>query len=208
MSLEQSNRFIKYAMILCGLGALALGIFVSSNQSIDAPPTISGTFLPEARPMPETPLQFANIGSKSIQHLKGKWSLVFFGYTHCPDVCPMTLTTIKQALKTMPDPNIVNVLFISVDPHRDTPEILEKYMGYFDSRYFAATASLATLEQISKHFYTVFHTPSAPTEEHYNVDHSSAILVLNPNAEFQAVLSAPHTIESLQADIKALTLQP
>lgn len=147
------------------------------------------------------------------EQLQGKWSFVFFGYTHCPDVCPTALTMLNAvALDLEKDGPAKNVrdearfLFVTVDPERDTVEQLSKYVPYFNKSFVGLTEAdkggiLSLTAQLGIPYMKV---PVKGDEQNYQVDHSSSILLFNPNGHLQALFSAPHDAAVLSGDFRIL----
>jgi len=138
---------------------------------------------------------------------KGNYSIVFFGYTNCPDICPTTLLDmqkIDKQLKTskIPRPNFV---FISVDPDRDTPDVLNDYINYFNPEFKALTGDQANILSIASQLGVAYHVADHEKDDLvYDVDHASALFVINPQGERIGIFSAPHDVNVLIADIKLL----
>ena len=138
----------------------------------------------------------------SNQSLKDKWSLLFFGYTHCPDVCPLTLHQLAQANKELADKldSTPDIIMISVDPDRDTSEILEKYVRSFGENVSGVTGKNEELDKLTSQL-GIFYNANKHEGENYSVNHSAAVILINKNAEFHAVFSAPHSIEHFVSDL-------
>ena len=142
------------------------------------------------------------------EDVQGHWSLVFFGYTNCPDICPMTLTVMAQA-RQQAEEDFPEVIFVSVDPARDKVEQLGEYVHYFDEKFTGVTGSPEMLKALTLQMSAVFmHLPAEPGNgENYLVDHTASIMLLNPEGKLHAFLRAPHTPakikESLAVVIKA-----
>lgn len=137
--------------------------------------------------------------------LKGKWTLLFFGYTHCPDICPVTLTELTQGVQQL-TPAVrddTQVVFVSVDPKRDNPEHLGNYVHYFDESYIGATGELKQIEAFARQLDSKFSHETDPMGLPI-VNHSSAILLLDPQVRYYARLSAPHYAENIRAQYLAL----
>ncbi len=133
----------------------------------------------------------------------GKWSVVFFGFTHCPDVCPITLTVMKDVVKQLesvdvPQPQTV---FVSVDPNRDTPEVMKRYIGYFNPEFVGVTGELNEVHKFTKSLgiVTAF-TAREDDPTQYDVDHTASMLLIDPEQRVRAKLSAPHTADSIVSD--------
>ena len=140
-----------------------------------------------------------------VERLQNRWSLIYFGFTNCPDLCPLTLTQfakVDEELGTEPTPPI-QYIFVSVDPDRDTPDQLGAYVEFFLPELIGVTGNSVDLENFASQLAVGFKAHS-DKGENYPVDHSNAILLVNPAAEFQAVLTAPHTAERLAADFRAI----
>ena len=138
----------------------------------------------------------------SNQSLKDKWSLLFFGYTHCPDVCPLTLHQLAQANKELADKldSTPDIIMVSVDPDRDTSEILQKYVRSFGENVSGVTGKNEELDKLTSQL-GIFYNANKHEGENYSVNHSAAVILINKNAEFHAVFSAPHSIEHFVSDL-------
>ena len=138
----------------------------------------------------------------SNQSLKDKWSLLFFGYTHCPDVCPLTLHQHAQANKELADKldSTPDIIMVSVDPDRDTSEILQKYVRSFGENVSGVTGKNEELDKLTSQL-GIFYNANKHEGENYSVNHSAAVILINKNAEFHAVFSAPHSIENFVSDL-------
>jgi len=122
---------------------------------------------------------------------RGRYLLVFFGFTHCPDVCPAALQTVTAALGMLgAKANRVTPIFITLDPERDTPEKLSEYVKSFDARVVGLTGSLDQVHAVAKAYRVVFKkSESARGGNDYTLDHTSIIYLMDPNGEFVAPLS-------------------
>tara|TARA_B000000477_G_C6086022_1_gene225465 strand:+ start:323 stop:910 length:588 start_codon:yes stop_codon:yes gene_type:complete len=138
----------------------------------------------------------------SNQSLKDKWSLLFFGYTHCPDVCPLTLHQLAQANKELADKleSTPDIIMVSVDPDRDTSEILQKYVRSFGENVSGVTGKNEELDKLTSQL-GIFYNANKHEGENYSVNHSAAVILINKNAEFHAIFSAPHSIEHFVSDL-------
>lgn len=130
--------------------------------------------------------------------LQGQWSFVFFGYTNCPDVCPSTLTTLNLMLKAVSNQSadipLPRVMMVSVDPERDTVKQLSQYMPYFNPAFVGLTAtSQAAVDTLTKQFGIAYLLKKKSSDDkEYSVDHSGAVLLINPQGKLHALFSAPH----------------
>jgi protein SCO1/2 len=147
--------------------------------------------------------------------LQGHWTLVFLGFTHCPDVCPTTLARLAQAQKAwaaLPEATRPRLLFVSVDPDRDTPDRVGEYAHAFHKDTLAATADIPALEAFARSLSLVFMKVPAPAgapADQYSVDHSAALAVLDPQARMAGVIQpsgeAGLDAQAIAADLVALT---
>lgn len=130
--------------------------------------------------------------------LQGQWSFVFFGFTNCPDVCPSTLTKLNLMLKAISNQSadipLPRVMMVSVDPERDTVEQLGKYMPYFNTNFIGLTAEKQSdIDALTKQFgIAYFLNKKSPDDKEYSVEHSGAILLVNPQGKLHALFSAQH----------------
>jgi protein SCO1/2 len=184
-------------------GGFAISWIISSNKSIELE---SGLwFGDQARALPEFELVDHNQQQLVKSDLNGTWSLMFFGYTHCPDICPTSLQTMSDMVSAIDDPDVVaalRVYFVSVDPERDKPEVLASYVTYFNPDFIGATAIEEKLSILTRSL-GIAHDIRNKVEgsSSYDVDHSSAIVLINPQAEFAGLFSAPHDAQVLARDM-------
>ena len=166
---------------------------------------IQGTILSPARKI-SVPALTKDDGSTFTQDdLAGHWSLLFFGYTHCPDVCPVTMGVAAQAKKIAQANNqdFPDVFFISVDPDRDKVEMLAEYVQYFDKDFIGVTGDESLIKALTLQMSVVYmKMPSSDTD--YVVDHSSALLLLNPEGRLVAFMNPPHEPKTILKDFQII----
>lgn len=166
----------------------------------------SGTVLTPPRPLPAAAFTDHRGEPFGDEQLRDRWSLLFFGFTSCPDICPMTLTILAQvetALADLPAPLRPQVVLVSVDPKRDTPEQLAKYVQFFSPSFVAVTAPQATLDEFTRQMgVPVGITPLG--DDNYTVDHSAAVFAINPDGALRALFSPPHAAGTLAEDFRRL----
>jgi protein SCO1/2 len=138
-------------------------------------------------------------------NLKGKWHLVFFGYTHCPDVCPTTLNELSLAVdhivkKTRAE---IGIVFVSVDPERDTPDVLKSYVSSFDAPITALSGTDAEVKQIASD-YRVYYAKHPREDGGYDMDHSAIIYVMDPEGRFTATLTPDEAAPDIEARLQKL----
>jgi protein SCO1/2 len=141
-------------------------------------------------------------------NLRGHWSLMFFGYTNCPDFCPTTLTTLaamEKRLRTAKATVLPQVIFVSVDAKRDTPAQLAKYVPYFDPGFIGLTAvDQPGIDAFAKNLGVAVVIQPAAADGNYSVDHSGAIFVLSPDGRIAAILTGPFSATALQGDFQRI----
>lgn len=209
-SKNPQTRLILLAILVGSISALA---GVSFWKVMQGPPQASDAtllLLPEPRVIADFSLVDDDGQPFSLERLKGQWSLLFFGFTHCPDVCPSALYDLAQVRKTLArnDPektNNLQVLFVSVDPERDTPRQLNQYVNYFDPEFIGVTGPEAQLAPLTLQLGIAYRIEDhEPGSQQYNVDHSASILLMNPNGQLHGVFPAPHQSDSMAAEIAAV----
>ena len=153
---------------------------------------------PKARQLPAISLQGSDGQTYQADQFKGMWHLVFFGYTFCPDICPTTLAELKRIKSQLPQEiqAQIQILMISVDPDRDTPEQLKAYLHYFDPSFLGLTGAIEDIPLLSNATSIPF-IPGDTSKPHYTVDHSGNLALINPQGEQLGVIRAPLNISGL-----------
>jgi protein SCO1/2 len=210
------NRTTAY--ILIAAFAAALGLWAAQRWAGQRPapgPQLQAVRLFEQpRELPAFSLQQSDGTPLVPGELKGHWTLVFLGFTHCPDVCPTTLAELAQAQhrwSPLPESTRPRVLFVSVDPERDTPDHVGEYAHAFHKDTLAATADLPALEAFARSLSMVFMKVPAPAgapADQYSVDHSATLAVLDPQARMAGVVSPPFDPKAIAADLATLAGNP
>ena len=164
--------------------------------------------LPEPRVIADFALVDQHEQPFSLAGFRDHWTLVFFGFTHCPDVCPTALYELQQVTQLLgqDDPQIrtPQVVFVSVDPERDTPQKLEQYLAYFDPTFIGVSGAHEQLLPLTRQVGIAYRIEEhEPGTVQYGVDHSSGILLINPSARLHGVFPAPHQAKLISADILA-----
>lgn len=184
---------------------LLLGVIFSLtiNQKRGILEGVSATVLPEAKALPAFVLEDHHGSKFTNETMKGQWSFVFFGFTHCPDICPSTLAILNQVsevLNKQTDVELPKIIFISVDPKRDTKELLADYVSYFNSEFIGVTGELEALQVLTQSLGIAFGIEGDDKSEDYEVFHSARILLIDPEAKFKALFSMPHNIDTIASD--------
>jgi protein SCO1/2 len=209
-----NKRFPTGTIVIFGFFLFVMAVTYVLTKPSPPPSELLGVLRPDFKLLHPFKLTDQNGEVFDGKRFQGKWSFVFFGYTSCPDVCPTTLNVLNsvdgllkdKAGKNMPESQII---FISVDPERDTTETLATYMSYFNKDFIGATAGKTEVDKLVRQFGAgyMFDPETAPGQ--YTVSHTSAIFLVDPYARLVATFSQPHypaTIASLHEKIQAYFL--
>jgi len=204
-------RIPKSIIVFSFVGIVVLGAtatLIINNKKPVPIPEIAGFVFPEPKILADFSLLDDAAQTFDLEQFKGKWSFVFFGYTYCPDICPVTMVMLDKAYELIENEKLqqdTDFLFVSVDPERDKPERLAEYTRYFNSEFRGATGSEQQLENITRQLSVVYIPPTPEDgDTNYIVDHSSSIILIDPNANAHAVFSAPHTPENIVDGFKKI----
>lgn len=154
--------------------------------------------LAEPRALPVSGLAYTAGGSWPQSTVPGRWQLVFFGYTYCPDICPTTLAELRQIYQRLPDRvrERLQVVMVTVDPHRDTLEQLRAYLDFFDRDFAGITGDLADIQMLSQALSIPF-IPGDTEKPGYTVDHSGNLAIIGPDGRQAGFIRAPLQIDAL-----------
>ncbi|GGW91124.1 SCO family protein [Alteromonas halophila] len=185
---------------LVALIALILGIYgatIIAPPDVDTPPDPDYfSMYPAPRELSEVNLTTHTGEPLTNADLTGQWTLVFLGYTFCPDICPTTMATLNRIYPELQDINSadpIRVLFISVDPNRDSVERLAEYVGFFNEAFTAATGEHKNLFPLTRSMGMMYAIAESTDKPNYLVDHSGSVVLVNPDAQvigrFKPVMS-------------------
>ena len=183
--------------------AIATGAWLSYQVMLPPPAPRTATILPAPGDVPEFALVDHSGSAIGRDVFKGHWNLVFFGFTHCPDICPLTLQVLadaKQQLAGKGQDPLPRIVLVSVDPARDTPELLNQYVAYFGEDNLGITGDLAELRKLTSGL-GIYFEKSAIDGDNYSVDHSAVVLVINPDGQLHALFGAPHDADEFAHDL-------
>jgi len=142
---------------------------------------------------------------RTLADFRGKVVVLFFGYTHCPDVCPTTLVEMAEVMKKLgKDAARVQVLFVTVDPERDTPEVLGQYVPAFDPRFLGLYGDLAATQRAAKEFKIFYEKRAGSAPGAYTVDHSGQSYVIDPQGQLRLFVRYDRIAQDLADDLRAL----
>jgi protein SCO1/2 len=213
----------KLPLLLIGAIALITGVVASIQLSTSDPLSGGGSSQAESQKMAKLqsalktsialPLTFKTVPDFELLDVNAapitqavfddRWSIVFFGFTHCPDVCPTTLQVMKNVVSKVSEQQQTKpqIVFVSIDPARDTSEIMKKYISFFDEDFVGITGDMNAVHALTRHLGIVASfTANAENPENYTVDHTASLLLIDPQKRVRAKISAPHIAETIVAD--------
>ena len=187
------------------VAALVAALLLPSCGRDAVPTTTVATVLDAPRALPEVALTDKDGEPMTVASLAGQPTLVFFGFTHCPDICPLTLAVLAEALRSLRDEQAAPaVLFVSVDPGRDTPALIKAYVEAFDAEFLGATADEATLAPLIAALGVSVHK-ERHGDDVYNVVHNGTVYVLDADARWVAIFGgSAHRAADIVGDYRAL----
>lgn len=142
---------------------------------------------------------------RSLEDFRGKVVALFFGFTHCPDVCPTTLATMKAVKdKLGPDGERLQVIFVTVDPERDTPDLLAKYVTAFDPSFLGLHGSTEAIAQTAKAFKVYYQKVPGKTPDTYTMDHTASTYLYDPQGRLRLFVRHGQAIDPIAADVRLL----
>jgi protein SCO1/2 len=205
------TRIQKTVFILVAIVALIMGLTINrvltGNGQGDPTALIDAgvILLPQSRNLPD--LQMTNQDGQpvAVNELKGKWTMLFFGYTFCPDICPTTLAQLRQIKSELPKDVVdkLQVVLISIDPNRDTPQQLKQYLGYFDKQFVGLTAPVDSIQKLANAVSIPF-IPADTSKPNYTVDHSGNLALLGPDGTQRGFIRSPLNNQKLLAQLPGL----
>ncbi|ADZ89881.1 SCO family protein [Marinomonas mediterranea] len=190
---KTKSLYMAFAVLL--LAILATALYMQTNNTEKAKSTrLGGDFT-----------LMTSEGPVSLSDFPNKMKLVFFGYTHCPDICPLTLANVKVALKQLPDDvrSQVQTIFISVDPKRDTPEHLSQYVHFFDPSFIGATDTQKNIDKVVKQYGAFYRFVDMPDSSMgYSVDHSAQLYLMGKDNKIKEYLFHDSSSEEIAETLK------
>ena len=206
---SKNSLFIKFLFIML-LVAVGTTVVQQMRQSPGSGTPINNqTFieLPDRKPLPLVTLTQAGIGEVTTEMMKGRWHLLFFGYTFCPDVCPVELSVLHQMMDILREQiaseQLPQTVFISIDPERDTPEMTAEYVEYFDPEFIGLTGTNADLQILTMPFGISWMkernsvSDKKTDEKNYLISHTRTIILVNPDMKVAGLFPAPHSAREM-----------
>ena len=209
MSRIQTTVFILVALIALVVGLTVYRVLDREPQADPTRMLDAGIILlPQSRPVPVLSLTDQDGEAVQTDELQGKWTLLFFGYTYCPDICPATLAELRQLRSGLPEAvrERLQPVLVSVDPHRDTPEQLGKYLKFFGEGFIGLTGSLGDIQALANGVGIPF-IPGDTSRENYTVDHSGNLVIIGPDGRQRGFIRAPLKVDKLREQLPGLLSQ-
>jgi len=187
-------------LAMIGAAAVLTGALLARMLGATSVPLESGTWLPQPRALAQFRLQDLSGAEFDLKSLRGQPTLLFFGFTNCPDLCPTTLATLTQVQRTAPLPG-TRVVFVTIDPERDSAAKLQVYLGAFSKTFIGARGDAAALAPLLGSLGAIAERQDLP-DGSYTMEHSSSLYLLDTRGRLVAVFSPPFSAPKLTADLR------
>jgi protein SCO1/2 len=195
-------------LVIAGAVLVALagfGVYLSTLSAPDVPDLgEAGHVLPVPLELSRFELVDQRGQPFDRSRLEGRWSLLFFGYSYCPDVCPMTLQTLARVREHMDADAETQIVFVSVDPERDTPERLAEYVAFFDPAMLGVTGEIGEVMELSRSAGAFHQKAEGENGDEYLVDHTTSLFLVGPEAYVHAILHEPEDPQAFVDLLKQL----
>lgn len=203
-----NQRITVIVLVLVALAATAAGIGSYLAQQPSRAETPAGMLWPNPKVFPDVRLYDQTGSDFDRGNLQGQWSLMFFGFTHCPDICPMTMAELDRLQRQLEAQGIgdneLQTVFVSVDPQRDTPERLAEYVNYFNEDFIGVSGDEEAIERLTRSIGAIYHIGQASDEGDYQVDHSASIFLFDPQARLVSIFTTPHNVSAMNDRFMAI----
>jgi len=193
------NVFIAF---LLGAAIAAGAAIALRMQAADAVP-LRATIVPAGDPLPEFSLLNQDGAAVGRGIFEGQWDLVFFGFTHCPDVCPTTMALLGQVRNQLAERGqqpLPRIVFVSVDPERDTPQAMAQYVDIFGGDILGITGEVGEIRRLTGAL-GIYFQKTGSDDDNYSIDHSAVVMVLDTRGRLRALFSGPHRVEDFVHDL-------
>jgi len=207
-AVRHPTLYVLAAALAAGLGLWAAQMRFAPPAAAPLPVMRTVTLFPGTRTLAPYKLSASDGSAITPTTLRGHWTLVFLGFTRCPDVCPTTLQTLGMAEKswaTLPAETRPRVLFVSVDPDRDTPQHVGEYAHYFGKDLLGATADEKTLAAFARSLGMIYMKVPTKDGNDYTIDHSASVSVLDPDGNLAGLIRPPFDPAAIGADLATLS---
>lgn len=201
-----TRRATVIGLVLAGMVALTVGLILGEwlfSQRAAPSLDIAGIYLPDAQPLEAFNLVHHSGRPFTRADFQGKWTFLYFGYTYCPDVCPLTLAELNRLQKRLAEQGAdrdTAYVLVSVDPQRDTPERLREYVTYFNPKFQGVTGPTEELRRLTQPLHVFYQRGPDAKGSNYTIDHSSTIALIDPSGRPRAIFTPPQNPERMATD--------
>ena len=210
MNKTLQTTLVTVTAIIAAVVALVGGMWAANN--LFTPATLANadldaTYMEGGRAITDFQLVDHDGEPFTREDLNGQWTLMFFGFTHCPDICPMTLAELSRVHAMLEDQGKgenLQTVFVTVDPERDTPERLEAYVTNFRDDFRGITGSLDDIDVLARDLGIAHIRHDEDGGNDYMVDHGASVLLVNPDGRFQAMFGSPHRAREISRDLATI----
>jgi len=206
--MSRSKNILLYTLVAAI--AAAIGFLVASQIGQPREPEQALVYS-APRVLPDFSLVDHNGRPFGPGELHGSWTFMFFGFTHCPDICPTTLQSLAAATNKMmdlPEAQRPSVVMVSIDPVRDTVDALAAYVPYFNPEFVGVTGDMNEIQSLTQAIGVAYAYTPGPDSGGYAVEHTASIFLLDPDGKLVAVFGTPHTVDVLVKDYRIITGNP
>ncbi len=189
-----TRQSVKMGLLVSGLVVLAaiIGVLAAMYQDKEPEPTVPGLLWPGPKTLGPFSVIDHDNNPFTLADLRGKWSLLFFGFTHCPDICPVTLAIMDKTHSRLDQARDVQFVFVTVDPERDTSERMEQYLTSFNPEFVGLGGSAEQIAGLTGQVGLPYFRDKTQDEENYLVDHGASLFMIDPLGRLVGIFSAPH----------------
>lgn len=189
-----TSQSVKMGLLVSGLVVLAavIGVLAAMHQDREPEPDVPGLLWPGPKTLGPFNVIDHDNNPFTPADLRGKWSLLFFGFTHCPDICPVTLAVMDKTHSRLDQARDVQFVFVTVDPERDTSERMEQYLTSFNPEFVGLGGSAEQIAGLTGQVGLPYFRDKTQDEENYLVDHGASLFMIDPLGRLVGIFSAPH----------------
>jgi len=207
------NAVLGIILLAAGAGLVGMGAWLgqwyyAAPSALDAMPGVKAMVLARAENLPEFHLTTHKHEPFTLATFNRKWTFLFFGYTYCPDICPSALILLKDVytdLEKHGDVDNAQVMFVSVDGKRDTPEQLSGYVPYFHPAFIGASGRKEEVDTLGKPLGVAYHVKEEGREaNNYLIDHSASVYLIDPLGRLRAIFPPPHDPQVIVSDFRLI----
>jgi protein SCO1/2 len=201
-----NSKFLIPAMVFIVILAMGVGFYLSLKQSQERDKqnkVVQDVFWPNPKQLNDFSTEDHNGKKFGLDNIKGKWSFLFFGYTNCPDICPITMSVMADAYKKLSiEFENFQTIFITVDPERDTTNNLSSYVSYFDKNFIGLKGNVKNESSLISQIGIAYYYNK--NDKNYLVDHPASIFLIDPEMRLLAKLSPPHKSQKIINQFKEI----